>query len=143
MNNEMVIDDFRGEYFFLSNFYSAEVTYEGYTYKNNEAAFQAQKDLSRREEFINLNPMMSKIKGKKVKLRDDWNEVKVSIMEEIVRCKFDQNPNIKEKLINTKGKTLIEGNKWNDTFWGMCNGKGENILGKILMKLREEYIKEL
>ena len=139
----MVIDDFRGEYFFLSNFYPVEVTYEGYSYKNNEAAFQAQKDLSRREEFINLNPMMSKIKGKKVKLRDDWNEAKVSIMEEIVRCKFDQNPDIKEKLINTKGKTLIEGNKWNDTFWGMCNGKGENILGKILMNLREEYIKEL
>ena len=139
----MVIDDFRGEYFFLSNFYPVEVTYEGYSYKNNEAAFQAQKDLSRREEFINLNPMMSKIKGKKVKLRDDWNEVKVSIMEEIVKCKFDQNPDIKEKLINTKGKTLIEGNKWNDTFWGMCNGKGENILGKILMNLREEYIKEL
>ena len=139
----MVIDDFRGEYFFLSNFYPVEVTYEGYSYKNNEAAFQAQKDLSRREEFINLNPMMSKIKGKKVKLRNDWDEVKVSIMEEIVRCKFDQNLDIKEKLINTKGKTLIEGNKWNDTFWGMCNGKGENILGKILMNLREEYIKEL
>ena len=139
----MVIDDFRGEYFFLSNFYPSEVTYEGYTYKNNEAAFQAQKDLNRREEFINLNPMMSKIKGKKVKLRDDWNEVKVSIMEEIVKCKFDQNPDIKEKLINTKDKTLIEGNKWNDTFWGMCDGEGENNLGKILMKIREEYIKEL
>lgn len=133
------ISRFRDEYEFLSNFYKREVTYKGITYKNNEAAFQAQKDLSRSIEFKDLNPVVAKRLGKKVNLRSDWEEVKLGIMEEILRCKFDQNPDLKEKLIETNDRLLIEGNTWNDTYWGVSKGNGKNNLGKLLMKLRKEY----
>lgn len=74
-------------------------------------------------------------------LRRDWEEVKLDIMYELLKCKFDQNPSLKEKLINTGDRLLVEGNDWHDTYWGVCNGKGSNHLGKLLMKLREEYKK--
>lgn len=136
---ENAIKEFRGEYAFLSNFHTCTITYEGYTYQNSEAVFQAQKDLSRRSEFESLNPNSAKRLGRKVNLRSDWEEVKVDLMRKIVRCKFDQNPDLKEKLINTGDRLLIEGNTWNDTFWGICKEKGKNMLGIILMELRKEY----
>ena len=136
------ITSFRGEYDFLSNFYNASITYNGITYLNNEAAFQAQKDLSRSEEFKNLSPTSAKRLGRKVTLRSDWEDIKVNIMEDILRIKFNTYPDLKEKLINTKDRLLIEGNDWNDTFWGVSKGKGKNNLGILLMKLREEYQKK-
>ncbi len=136
---DTAIKKFRDKYFFLSNFYIANVTYKGITYNNNEAAFQAQKDLTRSLEFKDLNPMSAKRLGKRVKLREDWESIKLNIMEEIIRCKFDQNPELKEKLLNTEDLLLIEGNDWNDTYWGVCRGKGLNNLGKLLMKVRDSY----
>ena len=59
-------------------------------------------------------------------------------MHDIVYAKFSQNPILRQKLINTQDMILIENNTWNDTFWGVCNGVGENHLGKILMEVREE-----
>ena len=63
-------------------------------------------------------------------------------MEEIVRAKFYQNPQLAEKLIATADRKIVEGNTWHDTFWGVdaATGKGENHLGVILMKIREELI---
>ena len=138
---ENSVKEFRGDYSFLSNFHTCSVEYEGYTYQNVESAFQAQKDLTRREEFTNLNPTMSKRLGRKVNLRSDWEDVKVDIMKKLVKCKFDQHPDLKEKLLNTGDRLLIEGNTWNDTFWGVCKGKGKNTLGNILMELRNSYRK--
>ena len=65
-------------------------------------------------------------------------EVKTNIMYDICLAKFTQNQDLKEKLLKTGNAILIEGNWWNDTYWGVCNGIGENNLGKILMKIREE-----
>ena len=138
---ENCINKFRDDYYFLSNFYECNITYNGVTYRNNEAAFQAQKDIKRSEEFANLSPASAKRLGRKVTLRRDWEEVKLDIMYELLKCKFDQNPSLKEKLINTGDRLLVEGNDWHDTYWGVCNGKGSNHLGKLLMKLREEYKK--
>jgi predicted NAD-dependent protein-ADP-ribosyltransferase YbiA (DUF1768 family) len=59
-------------------------------------------------------------------------------MTMVVRAKFTQNRILADKLIATGDTELIEGNNWRDYFWGMCNGKGKNNLGKILMKVREE-----
>ena len=138
----MKIDSFREEYFFLSNFYEAPVTYGGRTYLCNEAAFQAQKCMTEEEKepFTAMRPSDSKRAGRRVKLRPDWEQVKVGIMEEIVRAKFTQNDDLKAKLLATGDAALEEGNTWNDTFWGvhLKNGKGQNHLGKILMKVREE-----
>lgn len=132
------INCFRGEYAFLSNFYECPIAYNGHTYRNNEAAFQAQKDPSRSGEFVSLNPTMAKRLGKRVRQRRDWEWTKMGIMKEIVRLKFIQHPDLKEKLLATGDRLLIETNAWNGTYWGVCKGRGQNYLGKILMKIREE-----
>ena len=138
----MTIQEFRGEYFFLSNFYEAPVTYQGLTYGSNEAAFQAQKCLSEAErlEFTALRPSDSKRRGRKVQLRPDWEQVKLGIMEDIVRAKFTQNEDLRAMLLATGDAVLEEGNSWNDTFWGIIRktGRGQNHLGRILMRVREE-----
>lgn len=137
------ITDFHEEgYRFLSNFYEAEVTYGGLTYGSNEAAFQAQKCINDDEkwQFVGISPAKSKNIGRKVYLRSDWEDVKVGLMEDIVRAKFVQNKELAEQLLMTGNKILVEGNRWGDTFWGVDkrSGIGENHLGKILMKVRDE-----
>lgn len=137
-----MISSFRDEYFFLSNFYPVEIKLDGIVYPNAETAFQAQKtlDVEERRKFSMLkNPVQAKRLGRKVKLRDDWEEVKLDIMTEIVSQKFLQHPHLIEMLLQTGDEELIEGNKWGDRFWGVCKGKGENNLGKILMKIRDAY----
>ena len=137
-----MILSFRDEYFFLSNFYPVEIKLDGIVYPNAEAAFQAQKtlDVEERRKFSMLkNPVQAKRLGRKVKLRDDWEEVKLDIMTEIVSQKFLQHPHLIEMLLQTGDEELVEGNKWGDRFWGVCKGKGKNHLGKILMKIRDVY----
>jgi len=137
------ISNFHEEkYAFLSNFYETEVAYGGLTYGSAEAAFQAQKCMTEDEKlpFTQARPSRSKGMGRRVKLRRDWEEVKVGIMEEIVRAKFNQHPELVTRLLETGDKQLIEGNTWGDTCWGVDTrtGQGENHLGRILMKIREE-----
>jgi ribA/ribD-fused uncharacterized protein len=134
----MHINSFRNEYFFLSNFYEAPVTYEGLTYQNNEAAFQAQKcaDPKEREVFTTLNPSEAKRTGRKVHLRKDWEQIKVSVMSDIVMAKFKQNPDLTKMLLDTGDAYLEEGNNWGDRIWGTVDGQGANCLGVILMETR-------
>lgn len=108
----MVIDSFKGKYFFLSNFYESPVIYEGITYLNNEAAFQAQKTLTNKERlaFSMLNPSQAKKLGRSVSLRPDWEDIKIDIMYNICKAKFTQNETLKTKLLKTGDATLIEGN---------------------------------
>lgn len=133
------INNFRGEYFFLSNFYMAPVTYNGITFTNNEAAFQAQKcmDPEGIKGFADFNPSEAKKEGRRVKLRKDWEDVKIGIMRDIVCAKFEQNPDLKAKLLATGDAHLEEGNTWGDRTWGTVNGVGENYLGIILMDVRK------
>ena len=76
------------------------------------------------------------------RLRGDWEEVKDNIMYEICKAKFTQNEDLKEKLLATGNDILEEGNTWGDRVWGTVNGVGENRLGKILMRVREELRNE-
>lgn len=135
-----MINSFRDQYFFLSNFYECNITFDGITYKNTEAAFQAQKcaDKKDREQFSELDPSKAKRLGRKVGLRKDWESVKIDLMAEIVRAKFAQNDDLKAMLLATGDEHLEEGNDWGDRIWGTVNGAGANNLGKILMKIREE-----
>jgi len=76
-------------------------------------------------------------------LRSDWDEIKDSIMLEIVRIKFNSHKDLADKLLATEDKILIEGNTWHDKYWGICycekcNGEGKNVLGGILMQVRSE-----
>ena len=137
---EKAIRQFRGDFFFLSNFYNCPVTYKQLTYTNNEAAFQAQKCVNDAEriQFTKLSPSEAKRLGRRVSLRRDWEDVKVSIMEEVVRAKFMQNTELAGKLLATGDTYLEEGNTWGDRVWGTVNGVGANQLGIILMKIRDE-----
>lgn len=143
--NRQVIDKFEGEYRWLSNFWHCNVTWEGETYKSSEAAYQAAKTLDpvKRSMFENVTAGMAKKMGNNLDLRPDWEEVKDSLMEEIVCLKFSQNNNLMKKLIDTGDAEIIEGNWWGDTYWGVCKGEGQNKLGKILMKLRDGIIEDL
>lgn len=141
-----MIKEFKGKYRWLSNFYNSPVTYNGITYQNNEAAFQAQKtfDENIRLEFANLNPSEAKRKGRKVKLRSDWEEVKDKIMYEIVKAKFTQSEKLRNRLLNTGFEELVEGTTgWHDNYWGNCECEkckhieGKNKLGQILMTVRD------
>ena len=135
----MTIDSFRGEHDYLSNFYSCPVEYDGLTYQNTEAAFQAANcvDRNEREKFVSLSPGQAKKLGRKVDLREDWETVKIDVMRDVLKSKFSLNFELREKLIATNDVELIEGNHWNDRFWGVCRGKGQNHLGNLLMELRE------
>lgn len=138
------IDSFRGEYHFLSNFYETPVCVYGIKYPNAEAAFQAQKCVlpEEAEAFKTMSPQMAKRYGRMVQLKPNWEQIKDSVMLTVVRAKF-KNPVLKDLLLNTGAAELIEGNCWGDTYWGVCNGKGKNRLGEILMTVRTEIHDEL
>ncbi len=134
------IATFDGEYRFLSNFYEpSPVIWNGITFNSVEAAYQAAKslDINDHVRFSTMSASFSKKAGRQLKLRPDWEEVKYSIMENLVRKKF-QNPVMKDKLLATGHSYLEEGNRWNDTTWGVCRGEGKNWLGTILMDVRED-----
>ena len=108
-------------------------------YPTSEAAYQAQKTLDENERLrISTleDPHDAKKEGQKLDLRKDWNDVKVIEMYLIVENKFAQNPDLKKLLLQTGDEILVEGNDWDDTFWGVCGEVGENKLGKILMMVR-------
>lgn len=135
-----MIELFRGQYFFLSNFFEVPVIYDDIIYGSAEAAYQAQKtlDISEREAIAKLSPLKAKKKGEHIALRPDWEDVKLNIMYKICKAKFTQNEELRQLLISTRGEELIEGNDWGDTFWGVSGGSGENHLGKILMRIRDD-----
>lgn len=131
---------FFDKYRFLSNFYPSEVEFEGIAYYSVEAAYQAAKTLDEeiRKSFIELSPGEAKRKGIGIQLREDWEKIKLGIMEELVRKKFENNNALRNKLLATDSAYLEETNHWKDKFWGIYDGDGENHLGKILMKIRAE-----
>ena len=142
------INNFRDKYRFLSNFYQCDFEYDGIVYHNAETAFQAQKlkTIEERKEFALLkNPVIAKRKGRGIKDLDvaKWNKEAPELMLDILRKKFS-NPELREKLLSTNDAILEEGNKWHDNHWGACicekcaNKNKENLLGKILMQIREE-----
>lgn len=135
-----MINLFRGEYAFLSNMYECKIVLGDVSYSCAEAAFQAVKlsDKSQRKMFSGLSGSTAKALGRRVQLRPDWNNIRVDVMRWIISEKFKQNPALKQKLLQTGSEDLVEGNTWNDTFWGVCNGKGHNWLGKILMEERSK-----
>ena len=137
-----IIDSFSGNHRFLSNFWPCSVMLDGEEYQSVEHAYVAAKttDIVLRS-IIQDCPTAGKVKqlGRKIKLRADWEEIKLSVMEDLLRQKFSEKT-LKQRLLETKGYELIEGNHWNDTFWGVCNGVGSNNLGKLLMKIREESV---
>lgn len=133
-----MINKFRGANRFLSNFYETSVEWEGLIYPSSEAAFQATKTLDQedRKRFQTMAPTIAKREGYKVKLRENWEDIKIDVMYQIVLAKFSQNEFLKQKLIATGREWLKEGNTWGDRTWGTVDGIGNNYLGKVLMAVR-------
>jgi len=141
---------FKDEFEFLSNFYPTPFIWKNRTWPTVEHAFQASKSRnSYYEEIIRKakSPATAKKIGKRVVLREDWEEIKVLLMTELVLLKFEQNLDLRNRLLDTGLAELVEGNYWHDNFWGDCfcskckNVKGQNMLGIILMEVREHLKK--
>jgi ribA/ribD-fused uncharacterized protein len=128
---------FRNANNFLSNMYNTPVTIDGITYRNAEAAFQAQKsaDPSVRAQFARLSGYDARELGNKIQIRDDWDSIKEGVMRLVIQAKFS-NPEMQRRLEETGDAELVEGNTWGDVTWGVSNGRGQNLLGKILMEQR-------
>lgn len=132
---------FNGEFRWLSNFWPVFITCaDGITYPSSEHAYMASKtlDMGIRREVATLKTAGdAKRFGRKIKLRADWEQVKRNEMLSVLRLKF-QDPLLRIKLINTGDARLVECNTWGDTYWGVCNGQGQNVLGQLLMLVRDE-----
>jgi N-glycosidase YbiA len=136
----------------LSNFYGLMVRYEGRDWMTTEHAFQAMKTLDQNyQERIRRAPTPGEAKflGQRaqferfgVPLREDWETIKYDVMLDLLRIKFS-DPGLRAKLLATGNAKLVEGNTWNDTCWGVCNGVGANNLGRSLMLVRAEKRCEL
>lgn len=136
------IGPFTGQYAFLSNFYIHPITYKGISFKTNEHAYQAAKakDAVGVKDILNCQtPGAAKKRGRRILMRSDWEIIKDRVMLDINRIKF-QDKRLQSMLIDTYPSILIEKNYWKDEYWGVCNGKGLNKLGVILMNIRSELI---
>lgn len=140
-----IIDSFSGKYHFLSNFHPIRIEWEGIEYPSAEHAYQAGKTLEQefRVKISTLaTPRLAKKAGKIVPLRPDWEPVKYKVMYQVCSIKF-KDPELRQKLLDTSPHDLIEGNTWHDNIWGVCTcrkcpGKGQNLLGRVLMEIRND-----
>lgn len=135
------IDRFDGPHFFLSNFFPCRVFHEAVAYPSSEHAFQAAKAVNPDDKIRIKNCRTcreAKELGQTIQLRADWEKVKLDIMYSIVTKKFRDNPKLMGKLLATGNSILEEGNRHGDTFWGKVRDVGQNHLGRILMRVRDE-----
>jgi len=137
-----MIKEFQGSYRWLSNFAPVKIILENIEYQSVEHAYMSAKSDDKDWKIFCSNIQNTagdvKRRSKTIKLKEDWNNIKLEIMFECLKQKFSQEP-YKTKLLETKNDYIQEGNNWNDKFWGVClkTNKGENNLGKLIMKIRD------
>jgi ribA/ribD-fused uncharacterized protein len=127
---------------YLSNFYPAKVVLDGIVYPTSEHCYQAQKATNREDLiFVAAQPSARDAKraGYQIKLRDDWEDVKIDVMLKVLRLKFIQNTNLGKRLISTGDADLHE-NFPGDSYWSYNNGHGQDMLGTLLMMVRSELV---
>ena len=130
-----------GKYRALSNFHEEPVAIDGLVFQTSEAAYMSRKTHDPAEKFqLTLLAKGSDAKkyGQTVTLREDWEEVKVEEMYEVLLAKFTQSLPLRELLLSTGNKIIEETNWWGDIFWGVCGGIGQNQLGQCLMRVRDQ-----
>lgn len=142
-----MINDFRGEYRWLSNFHLVPIRYQGIDFPSTEHAYQAMKsfDHNVRLQFstaAGLTCKEAKKLGQEIFLRGDWEKIKNQVMEDVLRLKFKDGSELAYRLIGTVDEELREDNLHHDNFFGICQcgtcSGGLNNLGLTLMKLRSE-----
>lgn len=141
-DTKRVITSFRGDNAFLSNFHPSAIEMDGVLYPTVEHAYQAAKttDTNVREYISKLySGAAAKKYGCQVTIRPDWLTVRLAVMEDLLKKKFDRvkHPGLVKQLLATEDKERIEGNTWGDRFWGVCAGRGQNHLGLLLMDVRK------
>lgn len=131
---------FEGEYRWLSNFYPLDtpILYEDLSFPTVEHAYQAMKcaHFADMKYISEISAGQAKRAGRKVEQIPGFDDNKLMIVEHFLTLKFSI-PKFKKLLLATGDRYIEETNTWGDTFWGVCNGKGENNLGKIIMKIRD------
>ena len=140
-----VIGFYPREFYPFDNFSSFKVEWNGYLFASVEEAYQAASFMGSDEELVEkIKKSHSADEAQRIayanrdKRREDWDDVKISIMEELLRLKIEQNPYVKKKLLQTENYMIVEDSP-KDDFWGWGpNRNGQNNLGKLWMKLREE-----
>lgn len=140
---------FSGKLAFLSNMYRCNIMFEGDVYPSTENAYQAAKCAieSQRIHFQKCSPFDAKKKGRKILIREDWNQVKLDIMQELIESKFnDSSQGFGDKLCMVPDEDLVEYNYWHDNYWGHCtcvrckNKKHNNFLGLLLQKKKSKLL---
>lgn len=142
-----VIDSFRGDNRWLSNFELAPLTVNKWIFPSNENLYQAMKSRGENVEqtftdFCAMTPGQSMRAGRKLQYRDDWESIKVMVMTHINWLKYGSYWDLYRKLMATNGTWLVEGNTWKDRFWGVTDGTGANNLGTVLMDIRESLLRD-
>lgn len=123
------------------------ITYEGINYWTVENFYVAMKVPNNsirhreRQKIAQMNPGKAKAYGRTLKLRKDWNEVKMDFMRIAIERKFRKGTSWYEKLLSYN-KPCIEWNNWGDKFYGKCifTNEGENNLGKLIDRVKTEEI---
>lgn len=138
--SDIAILGFFNEHRYLSNYQFVDVEFEGMKFRSTEHAYMAAKtlDIDLRKQIQKLpNPKDAKAFGRTLQLREDWEDVKFDVMKDLLIQKFAQEP-FRTKLLSTGEAYLEETNTWGDIIWGVCKGKGQNNLGRLLMEIRAD-----
>lgn len=128
-------------YGFMSNYYRSRFFVFGRWWNWSEAPYQAaktnvQSEIDEIHKATKAND--TRLLGQKVTMRPDWDDVKYHVMKKVCLAKFLQHPDLRKQLIETGDEELIEDSPV-DYYWGCgADGSGKNMLGKLLMELREE-----
>ena len=145
IHDENNVKGFFAEYRFLSNFHQCTVYFEGMCFNSSEAAYMAAKtdNTDIRKQISLMSPKEAKFFSRTMDIKEGWSDMKFDVMSVILFDKFYRNDDLRKLLLATGDKYLEESNHWKDVFWGCCEGKGKNNLGKILIGIREFWkIKE-
>ena len=132
-----------GQYGFLSNFSKYPIFLDEKGWPTVEHYFQAKKFESEavQEEIrqaLTAKDAANLGRDRRKPIKQDWEDIKLYVMKEALRAKFGQHENLRQKLLATGCAELVEHTK-NDRFWGDAgDGSGDNMLGKLLMEVREE-----
>lgn len=131
--------NFRGELAFLSNMYKTNIYFEGQIWPSAENIYQSFKTNNELERsiFVTMTPQQSKAYWKSAPIRNPSFMVnRLEYMKLALEAKFNQNPFLLSKLCELPDERITETNTWGDTFWGTCNGVGEDHLGKLLKEIK-------
>ena len=141
----MTIRFYTPEFYVFNNFSAHAIEFRGKLYPTCEHAYQAAKctDPEGQEAIRNArSPLAAKRLANETykAARDpDWGNKKVAVVDEILRAKLAQHPEAQEALRESGDEEIVEDSP-TDHFWGAgADGSGQNILGKLWMKIRDEY----